>query len=262
MTKKGQLRLAVYKEEIDARQAEYDATMKRLRAPNVHLHDSFHDARPAVAGSEGPTTDTPQEKALCGSVGYTMSEHELKRGRINCASCLAKHARNETIRQLVNRFESAQTIRDSAECLTVAESTFSNLGIDSTAGETFEAVHNRLVRIAWAEYRATYYVIRVDGQSDVLSSAHNLAHSKAREMRDAGKAVRIEYKVTGDRAICVHGDAGPRPTGFEFAAEYQRSNGHWKRSLDGFRTGSAAATAARLLQAVNHGGDFRSVRVG
>ena len=262
MTKKGQLRLAVYQEEIDARQAEYDATMERLRAPNVHLPGSALDARPAVAGSEGPTTDTPQEKTLCGSVGYTMSEHELKRGGINCASCLAKYTRNETIRQLLAQFESAQTIRDSAECLTAAESTFSNLGIDSTAGETFEAVHNRLVRLAWVEYRATYYVIRIDGQADILSSAHNLGHSQAHTMKDAGETVRVEYKVTADRAICVHGDAGPRPAGFEFAAEYQRANGTWKRSPDGYRTGSAAATAARLLQAVNHGGDFRSVRVG
>ena len=262
MTKKGQLRLAVYQEEIDARQAEYDATMKRLRAPNVHLHDSFHDARPAVAGSEGPATDTPQERTLCGSVGYTMSEHELKRGRINCVACLAKHARNETIRQLVNRFESAQTIKDSMDCLRESTGTLSDLGLHPLAGETFNAVRNRLILIAADEYRAPYYVVRVDGENDVLFSAHGLGPSRMHRLRASGKAARIEYKVTGDRAICVHGDAGPRPTGFEFAAEYQRSNGHWKRSLDGFRTGSAAATAARLLQAVNHGGDFRSVRVG
>ena len=262
MTKKGQLRLAVYQEEIDARQAKYDQAMGRLRAPNVHLQDTHWTPKPAGNDRTGTVTDYPVEGTLCGSTGYTMSAHELKSGRINCSSCLIKHARNETIRQMVDRFESAQTIKDSMDCLRESTGTLSDLGLHPLAGETFNAVRNRLVQIAADEYRAPYYVVRVDGEADVLFSAHGLGPSRIHRMRASGKAVRIEYKVTGDRAICVNGEAGPLPEGFEFIAEYQKPNGHWKRSPDGYRTGSAAATAARSMMAINHGGDFRSVRLG
>ena len=58
---------------------------KSARTGKVHLQD--------------PTTS--ENRGLCGEMGeHTMSWHEIKRGRITCATCLQIHTRTERIQDV------------------------------------------------------------------------------------------------------------------------------------------------------------------